>query len=259
MQNDVRAIIEAGEHPLGTFFQLGNETAAECMGYGGFDYIVLDTEHGPFDVETSLSLIRAAKSAGCVPFARVKDSSRASILKMLDAGALGIIIPNVRSLDEAREIVKWGKYFPVGERGIAPTPGTHYWYDEYATKGLDNCMRVSNDRVMLIPQCETVGCLNDIEEIVRLDGIDGIFVGPFDLSAALGRPGDFANPEHVAAISRVQRACQEAGKASFIYSPTVEDAKNRIRQGFDSVTYSMDALLLIEAVKHAVAQLGDLD
>jgi 4-hydroxy-2-oxoheptanedioate aldolase len=69
----------------------------------------------------------------------------------------------------------------------------------------------------------------------------------FDLSAALGRPGDFANPEHVAAISRVQRACQEAGKASFIYSPTVEDAKNRIRQGFDSVTYSMDALLLIDA------------
>ncbi len=151
MQNDVRAIIEAGEHPLGTFFQLGNQTAAECMGYGGFDYIVIDTEHGPFDVETSLSLIRAAKSAGCVPFARVKDSSRASILKMLDAGALGIIIPNVRSLDEAREIVKWGKYFPVGERGIAPTPGTHYWYDEYATKGLDNYMRVSNDRVMLIP------------------------------------------------------------------------------------------------------------
>ena len=93
----------------------------------------------------------------------------------------------------------------------------------------------------------------------KVDGIDVSFDGPFDLSAALGRPGDFANPEHVAAISRVQRACQEAGKASFIYSPTVEDAKNSIRQGFDSVTYSMDALLLIDAVKHAVAQLGDLD
>ena len=257
MRNDVEAMIEVGDHPLGTFFQLGNQTAVECVAYGGVDFIIIDTEHGPFDVETSLDLIRAAKSAGCVPFARVKDSSRASILKMLDAGALGIIIPNVRSLEEAREIVRWGKYFPIGERGIAPTPGAHYWTDDYATAGLGNFMRVCNEQTMLIPQCETLGCLNDIEAIARLEGSDGVFVGPFDLSAALGRPGDFDNPEHIEALDRVQRICREAGKASFIYATTSADARRRIEQGYDSIAYSMDALMLIDAVKRTVAQIRE--
>ncbi|WIY82262.1 aldolase/citrate lyase family protein [Propionimicrobium sp. PCR01-08-3] len=255
MRNKVKQMIEAGEHPLGTFFQLGNQTAIECMAYGGLDYVILDTEHGPYDVETSLNLIRAAKAAGLTPLARVKDSSRASILKMLDAGAMGIVIPNVRSIDEAREIVKWGKYFPTGERGIAPTPGTHYWTDDYAAAGLDNYMQVSNAQTMLIPQCETLGCLDDIDEIVALDGIDGIFVGPFDLSGALGRPGDFANPAHIEAIAKVQQLCRDQGKSSFIYGTTPQDAANRLAQGFDSVTYSMDALMLIDAVKQTVSQL----
>lgn len=257
MKNLVKAKIEDGDRPLGTFFHTGSEVTAEVLGYAGLDYYIIDTEHGPFDTESAADYIRAGKFAGSTPFVRVKDSSRASILKMLDAGAMGLIIPNVRSLAEAREIVQWGKYFPVGQRGIAMTSGTGYWQQDWARAGLDNYMRISNVETMLIPQCETVGCLEAIEQIVALDGVDGIFVGPFDLSAALGKPGDFSNPAHVAAIERVVNACRAAGKASFIFSATEQDAQLRYEQGFDSVTYSMDSLLLMEAVRGIVRRLGN--
>ena len=257
MKNLVKAKIEAGGHPLGTFYHTGSEITAELMGHAGLDYFVIDTEHGPFDVEMARDLIRAGKFAGSTPFVRVKDSSRASILKMLDAGAMGIIIPNVRSFEEAQEIVRWGKFFPVGERGIAMTPGTGYMQQDWARAGLDNYMAITNAQTMLIPQCETVGCLNDIERIAGLEGIDGIFVGPFDLSGALGKPGDFTNPEHIAAIQRVVTACRNAGKAAFIYSGTEEDARQRYAQGFDSVTYSVDSVLLMDALREVVARLGD--
>lgn len=255
MKNLVKAKIAAGQRPLGTFYHTGSEITVELLAMAGMDYIILDTEHGPFDVESGLGIIRAAKYAGTTPFVRVKDSTRPSILKMLDAGAMGIIIPNVHSAAEARDIVKYGKYFPVGERGIAMSPGTGYWQQDWAKAGLDNYMSVSNSETMLLPQCETLGCLNEIEEIVAIDGIDGIFVGPFDLSGAMGKPGDFSNPDHIEALERVVRVCKEAGKAAFIFSGTVEDALKRYDQGYDSVTYSVDSLMLMEAARQAVAQL----
>lgn len=255
MKNLVKAKIAAGERPVGTFYHTGSEITAELMGMGGLDYFVVDTEHAPFDVETTLNLIRAGKYGGATPFVRVKDSSRNSILKMLDAGAMGLIIPNVRSFEEAQEIVKWGKFFPVGERGIAMTAGTGYMQQPWAAAGLDQYMSITNAETMLIPQCETTGCLDDLERIVNLDGIDGIFVGPFDLSGALGAPGDFTNPEHIAALERVVKACREAGKASFIFSGTVEDAKFRFEQGYDSVTYGVDSMMLLDAIRDVMGRL----
>jgi len=255
MKNLVKSKIENNGHPLGTFFQTGSATTAECLGLAGLDYIIIDTEHGPFEVESAMSFIRAARLTGTTPFVRVKDSSRAAILKMLDAGAMGLVIPNVRSAQEAREIVTWGKYFPLGERGIAPTSGNAYWTQDWA-RNLDDYFRISNTETLLIPQCETIGCLEQIEEIAAIDGVDGIFVGPFDLSAALGRPGDFENPDHQAAIERVVKACRNAGKLTFIYASSYEETRMRYEQGFDSVTYGMDSLLLIDAAKQLVARLA---
>ena len=257
MKNLVKSKIEAGDHPLGTFFQTGSETTAEVLGHAGLDYYIVDTEHGPFSAESAAGFIRAGKFAGTTPFVRVKDSSRSAIMKALDAGAAGVIVPNVRSLDEAKQIVMHGKYFPLGGRGIAATPGTGYWQQAWARSGLDRYMAISNAETMLIPQCETAGCLREIEEIAALDGIDGIFVGPFDLSAALGRPGDFGNPDQIAAIDRVLKACQAVGKASFIFSTTIDDARQRYEQGFDSVAYSVDSVLLMDAVRGLVKQLGE--
>ena len=249
MKNKIKEKMLKGEKTLGTFHEIGSAVAVECLGYSGLDYVIIDTEHGPFDVETVQNYARAAKVSGITPLVRVKDGQRNSILKMLDVGAMGLIIPNVQSVEEVKNIIKYGKYFPIGERGIAPTSGSSYWYTDYASQGLDHYFEVSNNETLLLPQCETRGCLDNIEEIVALEGVDGIFVGPYDLSTALGKPGQFGDEEVKGAIQKVLDACKKAGKFSFIYAGTESDIKKNYQMGYDSVTYNMDAIVLTEAYK----------
>ncbi|WP_423801184.1 HpcH/HpaI aldolase family protein [Neobacillus sp. SAB-20_R2A] len=253
MKNKIKEKMLKGENTLGTFHVIGSAAAVECLGYAGLDYVVVDSEHGPFDVESAQTYIRAAKLAGITPLVRVKDGQRNSILKMLDVGAMGLIIPNVQSVEDVKKIIKYGKYYPIGERGIAPTSGSSFWYTDYASQGLDHYFEVSNSETLIIPQCETLDCLENIEEIVGLNGVDGIFVGPFDLSTALGKPGQFEDTEVKDAIQKIIDACKKAGKFAFIFAGSEPDIQKNFEMGFDSVAYSMDAIVLTEAIKKIIA------
>lgn len=253
MKNLIKERIQNGEKVLGTFHEIGSATGIETLAYGGLDYVIVDTEHGPFDVESVQSFVRAAEGAEITPFVRVKDSARNSILKMLDVGAKGLIIPNVHTVDEVKQLVEYGKYFPLGNRGVAPTSGSKFWTADYASQGLDHYFEVSNNETLLIPQCETRGCLENIEEIVNIEGIDGIFVGPYDLSTALGKPGQFEDQEVIDAIDRVLKACKDSGKLAFIYAGNLQDTIKDFKMGYDAVCFGMDAIILINAVKDLVA------
>lgn len=255
MNNKLREKMLRHEKTLGTFFELGSATAVECLGLSGLDYIIIDTEHGAFDPLSALDFIRAAKLYDVTPLARVQEVNRPSILKLLDAGAMGLIIPDVKTVEEARQIVSWGKYAPLGSRGVAPSAGTDFWMKDYAQQGLDHYFEVSNRETLLIPQCETAGCLEHIEEIVSTPGIDGIFVGPFDLSTAMGIPGQFDREEFQAALKRVQKACAEAGKPCMIYAANEEAIKMGFAMGYDSVAYNMDASMLIKAYQELISRL----
>ncbi len=258
MKNAVKEKIRTGQRVLGVFHELGSATAVEMLGYGGMDFVVIDAEHGPFGVERVQELIRAANGAQIVPMVRAKDSARNSILKMLDVGAMGLIIPNVQSVSEVRHIVEYGKYFPLGNRGIAPTSGSKFWTADYAAQGLTHYFAVSNSETLLLPQCETRQCLESIEEIAAIEGIDGIFVGPYDLSAALDKPGQFDDPAVTQAIERILKACKSAGKLSFIYAGGLDDVAKRYGQGYDAVCHGMDALILKDAVKSIVSSVKGL-
>ena len=255
LKNSLREKMVAGEKTLGTFHELGSAAAVELLAYHGMDYIIIDAEHGPHDVESSANLIRAAKLAGTTPLVRTKDGERNSILKMLDVGAMGLVIPNIQTVEEVEKVIEYGKYYPVGNRGVAPAGGSHFWTQDYAKQGLPHLFELANREQLIIPQCETVGALENIEEIVALDGVDGIFVGPFDLSTALGKPGQIDDPEVKEAIQRVADACKAAGKFSFIYGTNVENSKQRFEEGYQSVTMTMDALIFGEAVKNVVNEI----
>ena len=257
MKNMVKEKILQNQKVVGTFFELGSLSEMECLGNANLDYVVIDTEHGPFDTETVMNLIRTAELVNLTPFVRVAETSHKEIQRCLDVGAMGVIVPLVKTIEDIKKIVEFAKFPPLGGRGFCPVRASKFGYADCALNGIDHYMKVCNSELMVLPQCETKECLDIIEEIVRMKGVDGIFVGPFDLSISLGIPAQFTSETFVIALKRIFDACKNVGKPIFIYAGNVEGAKKYLHDGFDSVAYSMDAEVLINAYKsiiHAIKE-----
>ncbi len=254
MSNQLRIKMENGEHPFGTFFEMGGANVVEVIGQTGLDYIIIDNEHGPFDVESSVEAIRACEGSGMTPLCRVREISRPAILKLLDQGAAGLIVPCVETIDQVKKLVEYAKYAPVGKRGFSGSRKDR-WGNAFPAAGhtLEEQMDYWNRETFLIPQCETVECLSCIEEVAALDGVDGIFVGPFDLSISMGIPGQFQNPVFLEALDRILKAVKAAGKFSMIFTTRLDWVADYYRMGFDMVAYSMDAAMIANGFRDAVA------
>ena len=233
---------------FGTFFELGGRGAMEALSRAGLDYVIIDTEHGCLSVETTADMILAAERGGLLPYVRIGDIRRPNVLRMLDIGARGLIVPNIRSADEVRQLVEYAKFPPLGNRGYCPTRTTGWGADAWS-KDVFAYMEECNRRCKLIPQCETKEALEQIEEIAAIDGVDGIFIGPCDLSIALGIPLEFDSPILLAACERVLAACRKYGREAYIFAGNMADAVKWAKKGFDSVTYSLDASVLIGAYR----------
>lgn len=236
------------EAVVGTFFELGGMAAVECLGIAGLDFLIIDTEHGPFDVESAMDYIRAAELKGITPFVRVREISRPAILKMLDVGARALIIPNVETVEQVRQIVDYGKYAPLGRRGFFMARSASYGFADHAQE-VPGYFKYCNEHTMLIPQCETQGCLDHIEEIVNIDGVDGIFIGPYDLSIGMGLAAQFDHPDFIAAIHKIYQTCQKAGKPCLLYVNTAAEAKQYLEKGFAGAAINMDATFYIQAFR----------
>lgn len=211
----------AGEHSLGTFTHLLSAPAIEALARAGLDYVIIDMEHSPIGAEHAAELV----------------------------GAAGLIVPQLETVEQARQLVGWAKFAPVGNRGYCPSRDGGWGLDENYAGGMSGYMDWANRNTMLIPQCETAGCLEHIEEIVAIEGVDGIFIGPFDLSIALGIPGRFDDPRHIAAVERVRLVCERANKPCIMFCGSAEAAAGYFAQGFTSVTVSLDISILIDAAK----------
>ena len=145
MKNALREKMLKGEKTVGTFLFINSASAVESLGLAGLDYIIIDGEHAAFDAQNVLEFARAAKLYGTTPLARVTEINRSSILRFLDAGAMGLIIPCVNTYEEAKAIVQWGKYAPVGKRGVSASAGTDFWMTDFATQGFD----INKDKTIL--------------------------------------------------------------------------------------------------------------
>ncbi|MCL2492699.1 MAG: aldolase/citrate lyase family protein [Clostridiales bacterium] len=248
MKNRVKEKITSNQPVVGTFFEMGGLSAVECLGISGLDFLIIDTEHGPFETESMMGFIRVAELKGITPFVRIKEISRAAVLKALDVGAQGLIIPCVDTVEEVKSLIEYGKYTPVGSRGFILGRPAEYGFSELA-KDFGRYFEHCNAESMLIPQCETVGCLESIEEIAAIDGVDGIFIGPYDLSIGLGKPAQFDAPEFISAVDRVIKACRSAGKPCFAYSANPAGAKDYLNKGCMGVAVNTDAAIYIDAFK----------
>lgn len=229
--------------------------AVECLGYAGFDYVIIDNEHSPAEAETSAAMIHSAESAGLTPFVRAREISRPAVLKLLDVGAQGLIAPNVNSMEDIEKLVSFSKYQPIGNRGFCPTRKDGWGYG--LNKNVPETMQYFNEQVLLIPQCETIGALSCIEQITATDGVDGIFIGPSDLSISMGIPGRFNDSAFIDALSRIRNACRENDKICMIFAGNEDAVVERFAEGFDSVAYSIDASLMIECLKQRLCSIRE--
>lgn len=242
MKNLLQEKLHQNKKTVGTFFSMGSGEAVEALGIAGMDYVILDKEHGPYGVETVQEYIKSAERRSITPLVRVKDFARPSILKVLDVGAQGLIIPMIKIRQEVEKVIEYAKFYPMGRRGVALTRASSYG----DVSSLEQYFKEANEKTLVLPQCETKECVENIDSILDIEGVDGIFIGPYDLSQSFGKPGQVSDPEIQDVISRVLFACKEHKKYSFIYAPDKETAAEYFKRGFDSVAIAMDILLYIQ-------------
>lgn len=212
MTTDFRSRIRAGETLIGSFADLASPLAAELLGQAGMDWAVLDLEHGESTEADLLALLYAAASTQMTPIVRVPSAERLRVGRALDLGAAGIMLPQLQSLDAVREAVTYLRYPPAGQRGVAlRTRGA-----DMGALGHADVARVVNERIVGVVQIESRGAVDAADGIAALDEVDVLFVGPADLSHALGVPGRFDDPTYLEAIGSVVAACARHGKAAGI-------------------------------------------
>ncbi|MFI3173534.1 MAG: aldolase/citrate lyase family protein [Eubacteriales bacterium] len=256
MGNRIIEQYKKNEVSMGTFAHLQSMDGIEAIILSGMDYVVLDREHSPISMEKIAQYVTLGEQYGTATLVRVREGNKSEILQALDVGASGVVIPGVSTIEEVRKLVEFAKFEPLGKRGYSVSKDGKWGYDEDLYKnGMQGYMEWCNRNTLLLPQCETRGCLDNIEEIVRIEGVDGIMVGPFDLSIALGRPGEFETEEFQQALDRILKACKDAGKLTIIFSASTVDSNSHIKRGYHSVMLGLDTLTLVEGYKKLLSKI----
>jgi 2-dehydro-3-deoxyglucarate aldolase/4-hydroxy-2-oxoheptanedioate aldolase len=223
--------------------------SAEIMSRSGFDWLLIDMEHGHGDYQTLLAQLQAIEGSSVMPIVRVQWNDPAIIKRVLDLGAYGVMVPWVGNHAEAEGAVRATKYPPQGIRGIA---GSHRagGYGRHATEYWQR----ANDEILVVIQIETRSALEDVEQIARVPGIDVLFVGPADLSAALGHLGNPSHPEVQAAIARVERAARTHQVSLGNISRGWDQARELYQQGYQFLTLCSDTTLLTQGARELTAR-----
>lgn len=245
-RSDLRERIAAGHTLYGTFLGLGSGLAAEACALAGFDWLLTDLEHGSGDEGVLVPQQLAADAHGVPMLVRVESGDRIRAGRVLDIGAAGVMFPRLESAAQAEEAIGHLRYPPAGDRGVAT-------YTRACGFGLHpEALETANEQTVCIIQIENRQSVDRIDEIAAISGIDVLFIGPRDLSYALGTPGDTGSPAFGAALDRVLAAADKAGLAVGILAPDARTATRYADQGFRFIGIGSDATLLTQACTNLV-------
>jgi 2-keto-3-deoxy-L-rhamnonate aldolase RhmA len=217
----------------------------------GFDYVFIDMEHGPFDLETVQDMNAASAAAGITPIVRVGELLYSLVARVLDAGAQGIIFPRVESPEALQEALTWTKFPPAGKRGY----GVMACMVDYQPAGFAGIVEHLNANTMTVVQFETRAAMERADELLAVPGIDVAMVGPADLSISLGVPGEFDSPVLVDTVLRFMEQCARHGVAPGIQNRSVAQARRWAERGMRFVGAGAEHGLLFERAREAVAEL----
>jgi 4-hydroxy-2-oxoheptanedioate aldolase len=230
---------------LGTFVNLGSPLVTEICAMAGFDWLLIDLEHGAGGEEALVGQVLAAAAHSVPVIVRVESVERIRVGRVLDLGVAGVMIPRIGDAAEARRVARWALYPPRGERGVA----TYNRACGFGTR--PEILLTANDEVSVVLQIETLGALADVDEIAATEGVHALFVGPRDLSQALGVPGDFSAPVYEQALERVAAAAAAHGIAAGILAKDRDAADRYAELGFTLLAAGSDSGFLMDGARAA--------
>jgi 2-dehydro-3-deoxyglucarate aldolase/4-hydroxy-2-oxoheptanedioate aldolase len=233
---------------IGTFLGMGSPMAAEIAAVSGADWVLFDLEHGGANEDLIGPTVVAGMAHAIPTLVRVESAERIRIGRALDAGASGVMIPRIETPEQVFTVVKHMSYPPFGDRGVAT-------YNRSAKWGRDLSGLTEKSKAACIIQIETLKALENVEEIAGIEGVDVLFVGPLDLSFALGVPRDFKNPKFIEATAKVVAAAKANNKVAGILATDASAASTFIGQGFKFIAIGSDSTLLAGAITNLVTQL----
>ena len=206
IENRVKKAMKAGQTVIGCqVAEVRSPNICQMYATAGFDFIFVDMEHGGFGMETVCDFITASKGAGIVPVIRIPALEEYFIGRLLDSGACGLIVPHVQTADDVKKVIRYAKYHPVGDRGLAPFRA----HTDYAHVDVPEFMRQANENNMIVIMVEDKQAVENIDELISIDGVDVVFIGTTDLSQSLDIPGQVRHPEVLKRIDRVVAACRK--------------------------------------------------
>src|SRR5690606_15752794 len=242
--------LEAGQTVVGPFSKTSDPSMIEAMGYAGFDFIIIDLEHGPNSILNAQNLVRAAQITGTFPIIRVPDNSASAIGKALDIGALGVQVPQISNAEQAKLAVEYAKFGPIGMRGVCRFVRAA----EFSNKDRFEYFAEANQNYLIL-QLEGEEAINNIEAIIAVAHVNIIFLGPYDLSQALGVPGQI---NHLAVIEKIEyivNLCKANSKKTGIFTDNLSDARRWRELGLDYISYSVDVGIIQEASKTIISEI----
>lgn len=253
-ENSMKAMAQTRRGKFGTFLvEFNTPGIGQIMKAAGCDFVLLDMEHSGFSFDSLKSMLRYMQAAELPTIVRVPSRNYHHIARALDMGAEGLMLPMVSSGEEAAQIVAHAKYPSQGHRGVA----LQVAHDRYQPGPVLKKLRDANKRSTIFAQIETPEGVANADDIAAVKGIDCLWIGHFDLSASMGIPGQFDNPEFKAAVKKVGRACEKHKKSFDRLVADVKTGAALYRQGFDFICYSGDVWIFQAALKDGMNQLRD--
>lgn len=252
-RNPVKAALKAGQPQVGTWLSLGNLYATRVMARVGFPWLTVDMEHSPIDISQAAMLFGAIAEAGCVPLARVPRGTHENIKRVLDAGAHGIVVPMVNTVEEAKLAIAAAKYPPTGNRSIG---GGLHALNFDATAG--DYYKHANDEILVVLQTESPEGVDNAEAIYSLPGVDAIFVGPNDLTFQMRGPdGVDPTPEQLEAmLQRILAIGKKTGTPVGLHVQSVDDVKRRIAEGWRFLALGSELRFMTSEAQRMVSGLN---
>ena len=252
MKNKLRRALLEHQVTLGSWIQIGHPACAEVMARAGFDWACVDLEHGAIDLETTADLFRALGGFDCVPVAGLPLNDPIWIHRTLDAGARGLIIPMVKTAVEAEAAVREAKYPPCGVRGFGYSRANLYGAD------FEDYIASANDEIALVMQIEHKDAIGNLDAILRVEGVDGVFIGPLDLSGSMGITGKLDHPQMLAALEKYRAACRAHQKSAglHIIRPGEENVRRALDEGYTMLALGLDNVFMEQSARASLKAAG---